>query len=371
MDLTETRRILGLPLDTDETATTSVGAVAPSSKSNHRHLYGDLRKRTKYMSFGGGGTAGLAFLGCLINLYEDSREKWVNHLKLLKGCSGCSMGAALAVLTAAGCPPWEIAQVMLAQDMSMVSMSAKRENIVPSIINLFKSGSVSGHEGLRSLLLIVFQRLLGEGIKDLTFDEFVTRYGRELIIVSYNKTHGRTECMSAERTPTCKVMDAVIASMSIPYLFGDHVMDLGHMSDGGVMEILPILRTPIEETLGFYIQSASPGSLGGPFGVFRGLIQAQMATMIAANPSIMDQVVWVDVDPSLMMKFDASPADKLRIIGKGKISMEAFVYFELQLAMIICKIPMRCDAFHDEPLSPRDHPETDGDTDSSADTTEG
>lgn len=363
MDLTETRRILGLPLDPDDDP---APAEPQDSHKGHSYLYGDLRRRTRYMSFGGGGTGGLAFLGCLINLYNDSRENWLEHLKALKGCSGCSMGAALAVLIAAGCAPWEIAQVMLAQDMSIVSMTAKRENIMPSLINLFKSGSVAGHGGLRTLLVRVFVKLMGEGIRDITFDEFTARYGRELIIVAYNKTHGRTECMSAERTPKCKVVDAVIASMSIPYLFGDHVMDAGHMSDGGVMEILPILRTPIEETLGFYIQSASPGALGGPFGVFRGLIQAQVATMIAANPSIMDQVVWVDVDPSLMMKFDASPADKLRIIGKGKVSMEAFVYFELQLALLICRIPMRSDPFHEEPLSPREHPETDGDTDSDA-----
>ena len=294
--------------------------------------YEKLRNETKYLCFSGGGMCGVAYLGGLIELYQDEHKHWTKHLNTLKGCSGCSIGAITAVIVAAGVSPWDLSKLMLQLDLSTVAKVPGSGNMTlfGSVAKIMTQGAVNKQKPLQNLVKSLFVRTMGESGPNLTFENFKARYNRDIVIVAFNITKSSTKVFSLKNTPHDNVMDAVIASMSIPYLFDTflHKESGDILCDGGVMECLPLLRTPLNETLAFGIYDAMIRAVSTPRKLFASSMSAPLHAMAMANPQTIHKIIFFDIPANKASDFSMTLQTKLKLIAHGRLCMAAFVMSE-------------------------------------------
>jgi hypothetical protein len=312
----------------------------PESKLSS--LYKGLRDETRYLCFSGGGMCGVSYLGGLIELYQDDNQAWVDHLSSLKGCSGCSIGALTAVLVAAGVSPWVLSKMMLNMDLSSIKApGSEGVTVLGSVAKVVTRGSVNPAGTIQPIIESVFRDTMGLPGPRITFQEFRARFGRDLYIVVFNVTKTCTQVFSAGNTPHERVLDAVVASMSIPYLFDtfNHAVTGDQLCDGGVMECLPLMRTPLHETLAFGLYDTLLRVVSTPRKLFSSSLSAPLHAMALANRSTLHRIVFFDVAASKASDFGMGPSTKLDLIARGRVCMAAFVASPVVLTRVFLDMP--------------------------------
>jgi hypothetical protein len=169
------------------------------------------------LCIGGGGIDGLMFIGALEYLHE-------NNLLDLKRFYGCSIGSLIGILYISGILPKKILAIVMEID--------KSELIKYDFSNIKTNNSILNNDVLESLISNL------ENYNEITIGDFVKKYGVDINIYATNLTTLEYTNLNKEDYPEIKLKDALMASMSIPFIFPPVIIKDCQYIDGCITNIL-------------------------------------------------------------------------------------------------------------------------------------
>lgn len=173
---------------------------------------------------------GIYYLGILRYLYI---EKLLEHVKYI---AGTSIGAYFCLVFAMKIPveyiETYIANIFEKANTDVIRISIKNDRFR----DFFKSNGFFNTDILMTPLIEYMKNKYQED--DLTFREFVKRTGINIYISCSCISDSKNKIFSAEDTPDVSVLDAVRASISIPFLFKPIVIDDKQYVDGVISDPL-------------------------------------------------------------------------------------------------------------------------------------
>jgi predicted acylesterase/phospholipase RssA len=184
------------------------------------------------MVLSGGAIRGFGLLGAIQHLQDQ------NRLAGIRKFIGTSIGAILSYLLCIGYTPTEV----------MVSMSQK--GFFEKISNLDVMNVMNGMGAVSfSILQEQLEKMTVQKIKKyITLSELHTRFGKELVCCTYNKTTQTPEYISFRSHPDMNCLTAIRMSASLPFLFDEFLYEDCHYIDGGVADNFPICQILPEDT---------------------------------------------------------------------------------------------------------------------------
>jgi predicted acylesterase/phospholipase RssA len=176
-----------------------------------------------HIALSGGAMKGLCYMGVFRYLYI---ENLVNNLKFIHGTSiGSFFAIALALKIPIEYLEEEVKKVIktINEDDDMAITQKKIHNIILS----------NGIFDLRFMMSPIIKFLEKEhDIKDITFQELAKKTGVNIYIQSVNFNTGEPRTFSTENSPNISVIDASLASMSIPFLVNPTKIEGDYYIDG-------------------------------------------------------------------------------------------------------------------------------------------
>lgn len=242
----------------------------------------------KYLVLGPGGMGYFAMLGAYTQMYDK--------ISNVKGISGSSAGALLALLISIGKTPQEIYDI---------SFDVNIKDLVKYNIKSFldKYGLID-HSQIREKLISICER--EPTFKDLDMD---------LYISAFNVNDSKTEYFSKETHPDMSVIDAVCMSISVPFLFSTMKYRDKIYIDGGTMECYPappfLNKNPNDVLVVRIITNPISTKVKG----FRGYVDALVRSTLKNRSSYdgMFPMVTLDLSEYNIFDFNLSEEDKLKL----------------------------------------------------------
>lgn len=183
---------------------------------------------------GGGGVKAVAHIGALTALEE------VGHLKLARHYVGLSAGALVAFGIALGYPLPTLHDLCERFDFAALQDPAPE-----GILSFLDNYGIDTGERLAKFLSAL---LTIKGYpSNITFRELNGRAAKRLTVVATNMTTGKPAVFNAETSPDFKVIDALRASMGIPFYFWPVRTPEGILVDGGVHALYPMNMLSLTE----------------------------------------------------------------------------------------------------------------------------
>ena len=209
----------------------------------------------KNLALSGGSVKGLTYLG-LVKFLEENPEIYHN----LESISGASIGSIFATYLCLQIPYKHLSSFLHKNMGDFLSFD---------IEHLFEDFGLDKCEHLINFI----GELMGI-YKDLTFKELYNRSKKKLIISATCLSTYSTEYFNYETHPDLKVLDAIRASISLPFLFTKVDINGKIYVDGGILEPLPIRMFDKKDTLGLWICDKSSENYGynGDFSTLQGFI---------------------------------------------------------------------------------------------------
>lgn len=186
---------------------------------------------------GGGGVKAVAHIGALLALEE------AGHLKLARHYVGLSAGALVAFGISLGYPLPTLHDLCERFDFAALQDPAPE-----GILSFIDNYGIDTGERLAKF----FGALLTiKGYpSNITFRAFKDRAAYKLTVVATNLTTGKPAIFNAETSPDFKVIDALRASMGIPFYFWPVRTPDGILVDGGIHALYPMnMLTTTEQQL--------------------------------------------------------------------------------------------------------------------------
>jgi len=175
-----------------------------------------------HVIFSGGGIKGLCYMGVLRYLYIEKLIDKIKHV------AGTSIGAYFALLLALKIPidylEEEISKSI--KQFSENEMAVNKNNIG----KLFCSNGLYNTDFLSKPIRDFLQNKYG--VDDLNYIEFVKKTGVNIYISCTNLNTVSNKVFSVESTPNISVIDTVMASLSIPFVFEPIYIDGEYYVDG-------------------------------------------------------------------------------------------------------------------------------------------
>ena len=201
----------------------------------------------KYLALGPGGMGYFGHVGFLQMLQDNDK------LKSIEEISGASAGALVAFMYAI-CKG-DTKEIFNESMSSNISDTTKIK-----LSSFFKNFGFIPQENIKSELKRVAKKKMKNS--DPTFKELFEHYPIKIHIAAFCLTECRTQYFSTDSHPNMSVMDAVCASISVPFLFAAVTLDNKIYIDGGIEESIPY--TPFmcknsEDVLAIRILSKSTG----------------------------------------------------------------------------------------------------------------
>lgn len=208
--------------------------------------------KIKYLVFSGGGAAGYAHGGAVLQLAEEATFSFSD----LKGVAGASVGAFAALLVSLNFSPQEISD-----KLSSLNIRALMDGgaLPQQLFRLFTQyGIYTGDPLYRMIKDIIAEKTGRTDPENVTFADLKALGCKDLYIVTTkvykenNHPTGKEKIFSTENTPQTPVAATLLASMSAPGLFrrvrlkkiakGHFVLDeQGDLfEDGGIVNNFPI-----------------------------------------------------------------------------------------------------------------------------------
>ena len=196
----------------------------------------------KNVIFSGGSIRGLSYIGCLKSLEEH------NLVDSIQTYVGISIGSIMSTLIYLGFNSTELFQLMMA-----IKLDELKNIDADNIIDFFKHFGVDDGSKFRKLIEVCIRK---RGFKhDINFLEAYKIINKKLIIVGSCLNTQSADYFSWETTPDMKIVDAIMASISIPFYFTMKTYGEFSYGDGGLIDNYPIqlFKEELDETLGFLI----------------------------------------------------------------------------------------------------------------------
>ena len=200
--------------------------------------------KIKNLVFSGGGQRGVAYVGCLRAL----RSLGVK-LTSLHGVAGTSVGALFALALALHFTIEEIEEKVLHLNV---------QNILQiDLCELYHNHGLDNGDKVKEYICTLFhQKQCNPAI---TFHQFWMKTNIKFVVIGANLQTLKDTEFSYENTPTVPVIDAIMASISIPVLFTPKsILQSPHVYvDGGLINNFPINVFDSHDTLGIRLTCSS------------------------------------------------------------------------------------------------------------------
>ena len=179
----------------------------------------------------GGGPKGIAFVGALTEL-ENKTTFDSSKIKIL---SGSSIGGIICFALCVGYTLLEMKNWFLSIDFSILCPALYNENYSQKILPLLSSHySLSTGDEINQVIINIF--IYKNIYTDITFGELYKKTGKLLVVTGSNLTLKRCDYFSNNTTPSMKILDALLITTRIPYIFpyikyNDCIYVDGHLFD--------------------------------------------------------------------------------------------------------------------------------------------
>ena len=251
--------------------------------------------------------------------------------------AGSSGGALAAFVFCAGVDPREAADIVA----TSFGDPARGAHVIGSlrataIAEAWSACGLASPDHVERMLRDMLERRLG--VRRATLREFAQASGRVLSVWSTNLATGSGQALTLETHPELDVVTAVLASISIPFVY--RPVDIGGQPhvDGAVTEFLPeaaFFDVPQERVLRVSIpMSGAPGAPFMPFRDLMGLAAAVLSAAVrhrASVATLRGEALILDVEPAYpivgadrVLRFDVDAAKVWRQYHAGRDAAEAW-----------------------------------------------
>ncbi len=183
---------------------------------------------------GGGGVKAVAHIGALTVLQE------AGHLQLARHYVGLSAGALVAFGICLGYPLPTLHDLCERFDFAALQDPAPE-----GILSFLDNYGIDTGERLAKFLAAL---LTIKGYpSNITFRGLKERATKKLTVVATNLTTGKPAIFNADLTPDFKLIDALRASMGIPFYFWPVRTPEGILVDGGIHALYPMNILSVDE----------------------------------------------------------------------------------------------------------------------------
>jgi len=191
----------------------------------------------------GGGTRGLAFCGVLEEL-----DQYFSIQKSIKTFRGCSIGALFSFLLVVGMQGDEIHQIFELIDWYKV---ISLQSMVKGFFQNGALGVIDSSNFEKMLEQLIFSRWPTlPNPRLLNFRCMYSLTKRNLQMIATEFETGKVVTFDHNETPEVSVIDALVASMSIPWLLPPRKIGDKYYLDGGLIVNYPIQECPTQSTIG-------------------------------------------------------------------------------------------------------------------------
>lgn len=170
-------------------------------------------------------------MGFFVHLGAISRLKQEGRLEQLEEISGASAGSLIGFVFC-------MTKGDIAQSLD-VALKIPVKNIVkPNLKHLIGNYGLVPLSRVKKILSNISLQFLNK--TDVTFQELYSHFPVKCHVASYCVDTGKTVYFSVDTTPSMSVLDAVCASVAVPFLFSPMKLSDGwNYIDGGVTERIP------------------------------------------------------------------------------------------------------------------------------------
>lgn len=195
----------------------------------------------------GGGTKGLCSLGSLQYLQDTKRI----DCSTVKTLVGTSIGAIICYFIAIGYSPIELV-------VYLCSHNVLESLVVNDFEKIISGDGIYDYQILRD----VYEKMTLEKTESVpTLQDVYTKFGKELIICTYNFTDRKQENLSYRTHPDMSCLDAIRMSSNLPFIFSPFWYKDKEYLDGGVIEKFPFSMISSlylgQKIFGIYLQGGN------------------------------------------------------------------------------------------------------------------
>jgi len=179
----------------------------------------------KYLALGPGAMGYFTYLGVLTKLKQTGR------LDELEEISGASAGGLLAFVFA-------LAKGDTTKVLDFTLTVPIKQMMKPSIKSLLKEWGLISNSKLHNAFSDMTEKFTGK--RSMTFKELYDWFPVKIHVASYCVNTSKTVYFSVDSTPGMNVVDAVCATIAIPFIISSAKLNDGwHYIDGAVAESVP------------------------------------------------------------------------------------------------------------------------------------
>lgn len=171
---------------------------------------------------GAGGVKVFCQLGACKALFEK-----ILIIEEIETYVGCSIGSVLSVLLACGYSPTEIFSEFLSANVEGLLQMGKVEDMI-------RYAGVFDHEPIKEYMIQLIRKKLRNGYVD--FQTFRELTGRDVYILAVNTDQTEKIIFGRKTTPNVPVIEAIVASCSIPFVIQGTEMENSIVVDGAAMD---------------------------------------------------------------------------------------------------------------------------------------
>jgi len=255
----------------------------------------------------GGGSKGFAMLGALQYLYDKG------YMENIKNFIGTSIGGIISYLLIIGMTPIEIIVYL---STHKITDRLKHFNLVAMID---RKGALNF-----SILSEAIEKITLEKVGyHLTMKDIPKKYGKNLVLTTYNLTEDKIEYLTAESHPDLPCLIALRMTANLPFIFEDFKYYNNFYIDGGVIDNFPIDYFDKDDNIIFGINLKSIDkfkSQDNTAEYFLKLISVPLNKWVENkinNVSSRCKILQIDCDNLSITKFDVNNHEKLELFSKG------------------------------------------------------
>jgi NTE family protein len=187
-----------------------------------------------HLSLSGGGALGAIYIGVIRYLLTEK------YMDTITNISGNSIGSVFALMIALKMP-YEMIEDYCRKMMQVCNSENIDQDSIKNILEY--NGATNSEKYLKSIKEYIFEEY---GLERMTFIELSKKLGINLYISATKITNNAdnviniNKIFSLENTPDVCIIDAVCASISIPFAFKPYKIDNDYYVDGILSNNLPI-----------------------------------------------------------------------------------------------------------------------------------
>lgn len=274
----------------------------------------------KNLVLSGGSFKGMCYIGVL--RYLES----INAINGIENLTGTSIGGLFCLLICIKYSSEELENIILNLDLSKLF-----DLSINSIASMY---SLDTSEKVQKITNIF---LLNKGYQpDITFKELFEETGISLTLVATQLRTKETKYFDHIKYPNVKIVDALLASTCIPFIFPARQINDEYYIDGGYSKNLAITMYPdSSETLGCYLKSdfGSPDSIKDIKDYMYSVMQCAFKFIedneIAMYKSTHKNIVYIDTIGASSLDVNSTREQRETLINDGYMTVRKF--YESQL----------------------------------------